>query len=221
MSRPGTLEALLLRPGLLTDAHLSGRDDRRMRPWLICLVCTLAFFATGPVVGLIRTADGTGTRTDPTVRAAAVAWLSQYMDPMEAEAGADDVEALNAQVAAALPRIMVVLIPIFALVTWAAWRKGGLSYTEHLTFALHLHAAFFVAMAVARLGGVLNNTLLTVTLGLGVLAYTTWYTVVAIARVLGGTPAQVAVRSTVAGLVYGLAFFATLVGVLVVSAATA
>lgn len=223
MSGPGTIEALLLRPGLLTEEHLAGRGGQRLKPWVICVVCVLAFFASGAIVGRLRSAETTtrDTAADSTVRAAAVAWLSQYMDPIEAEAGAEDLDALNAQIAATLPRVMVALIPVFALVTWAAWRRGGLTYSAHLAFALHIHAAFFVSMTAARLGGLLNSTGVAVALGVGVLVYTTWYTAVAIKRVLGGTQAQMALRSTMAGVVYGLAFFATIVGVLVVAAATA
>jgi hypothetical protein len=71
-------------------------------------------------------------------------------------------------------------------------------------------------MAIARLAGLMGSAVIDLTLGIGVLAYSTWYSVVAVTRVLGGTPAQMALRGVVAGAAYGGAFSATLVTALVV-----
>jgi cytochrome c-type biogenesis protein CcmH/NrfG len=75
------------------------------------------------------------------VRAAAVSYLSAYMDPLEAEAGATALGDLSARLTAVLPLVIVFLVPVFGLCTWAAWRQGGLPYATHLNFALDVHAA--------------------------------------------------------------------------------
>ena len=46
---------------------------------------------------------------------------------------------------------MFLLVPMFALWCQLAWLGRGLRYTEHLVYALHLHAFWFAAIAVAQL----------------------------------------------------------------------
>ena len=45
---------------------------------------------------------------------------------------------------------MFLLVPMFALWCKLAWLARRLRYTEHLVYALHLHAFWFVAIAVAQ-----------------------------------------------------------------------
>ena len=48
--------------------------------------------------------------------------------------------------------VSFLLLPGFALGLWLLFRNRGLHYTEHLVFALHLHAFWFLLAAVMMLG---------------------------------------------------------------------
>ena len=49
-----------------------------------------------------------------------------------------------------MPRVMFVLVPLFAGLTALFQRRVGRRYPAHLVFALHVHAAAFVARASGR-----------------------------------------------------------------------
>ena len=105
---------------------------------------------------------------------------------MTADAGASSVYVAHT-VSAAVPRLMFVLMPGFALLTWLSWRNSLPRYREHLWFSLHLHSAWFASMTVAALAQIAGVVAIEVLAGLGVLIYCTWYSAVAMQRVLGGT----------------------------------
>lgn len=44
-----------------------------------------------------------------------------------------------------LPNVLLGMVPLFAFFLWLLHRKSGRLYAEHLIFALHFHAFFFVA----------------------------------------------------------------------------
>jgi len=231
---PATLKALLLQPGRLTADFLAGRRARWLSPFRVYVICSVAFFLSGPLVEritgraarevakLTMSADAAGgsavgSAADPVARAEAIAALRQYVDSAQAADVVDNLGALNDQFLAQIPTAMFILMPLFALITWAAWRGGDLRYPAHLYFSLHLHAAFFAWMTVARLGGLAQSVVLDLILGIGGLVYSTWYSIVALKSVLGGTPGQVALRSAVLGIVYGTAFTAVMIALLALS----
>jgi hypothetical protein len=222
-----------LQPGRLTEDVIAGRRARWLSPLRVYLICSLAFFISGPFVErvtgraarevaklTISDGDSTLSASDAQNRAAAIAYLRQYMDSTRAEAALENIGELNNQFLANVPKAMFLLMPLFALVTWAAWRAGGLKYPAHLHFSLHVHASFFAAMTIAELAKLSATNLLPIIAGVAALVYTTWYGVVAAHRVLGGTAGQVAVRGLIAAVVYGAAFTAVMFGLLAYSLAT-
>ena len=76
--------------------------------------------------------------------------------------------------AAAIPKVMFVLLPFFALLTMVAWRSTGMRYPAHLAFALHVHSAFMFALIFPKLVEPLGFTWLAVLVSLAVLIYSTW-----------------------------------------------
>ena len=107
------------------------------------------------------------------------------------------------------PYAMFVLVPVFALITRIAFLGYGRNYSEHLVFALHLHAAaFFWGTLMAPFG---NLTFLS--------GPASGYAAVSLVFVFrGGSRLGIIVRSLGSLMVYGLAVLAT---VLVIIAATA
>ena len=56
-----------------------------------------------------------------------------------------NADAINALDTAWLPRVMFVLLPLFAWLVALAYRRVDRNYLHHLIFAVHVHAAWFAA----------------------------------------------------------------------------
>jgi hypothetical protein len=116
-----TLWTLFRRPGLLTSEFLAGRRKHYSPPFRLYLVISLLFFViAGWVVG-----RGVLLGADQTLQTDA---------PGQARFVSED-----------LPRLMFVLLPVFALLLKAAYRRR--LYFDHLIHALHLHSAAYVLLA--------------------------------------------------------------------------
>ncbi len=57
-------------------------------------------------------------------------------------------ERIMQRLKAQLPKAMFILLPIFALLLQALYRRSDRYYVEHLVFALHFHAFLFIALTV-------------------------------------------------------------------------
>lgn len=116
-----TLKTLFRHPGKLTSEFLAGRRRTYTSPLRLYLVTSIAFFVF-------------------------VAWLAQtgvLLDP-----GQDPVfdAAVQAQfLSDDLPRLMFVLLPVFAVLMKIMYRRR--LYFDHLIFSIHLHTAAYVVLA--------------------------------------------------------------------------
>ncbi len=117
-----TIKTLFRHPGVLTSEFLAGRRRKYTPPLRLYLVTSISFFVL-------------------------VAWLAEsgvLLDP-----GQDPVfdAAVQAQfLSDDLPRLMFVLLPVFALLMKALYFRR--LYFDHLIFAIHLHTAGYVILAV-------------------------------------------------------------------------
>lgn len=91
--------------------------------------------------------------------------------------------------------LMFVLLPCFALYTKLAWWRRDLRYTEHLVFALHLHAFWFLALMLTAPGWWW--------LSLPAFAWTVIYTLRAMKAVFGGRPWALVLRASIIAGFYG------------------
>ena len=91
---------------------------------------------------------------------------------------------------------MFLLVPMFALWCKLAWLNRGLRYTEHLVYALHLHAFWFAAIAAAQL----PLPLLPAVAAIAMPAYA----LPASRRVYGGSRWRNFVRNAAVAIAYGL-----------------
>jgi hypothetical protein len=110
------------------------------------------------------------------------------------------------------PRVMFVLMPVFALTTWAFYRNAQPYYVPHLYYSIHFHAFAFLIFAVAtalKFGGRVGNATGGV-LSLAVFAYH----YVALRRTFGGTRAQVAWKGTAILVIYLLMLVSVFAAVL-------
>jgi len=116
-----TLWTLLRRPGVLTTEFLAGRRRLYSPPFRLYLVISVLFFLVA-------------------------AWVAgQGILLSEGQTLEADAPGQSRLVADDLPRLMFILLPVFALLLKAAFRQR--LYFHHLIHSLHLHSAAFVALA--------------------------------------------------------------------------
>jgi Protein of unknown function (DUF3667) len=135
-----TLRLLLTRPGAATVEWARGRRTHWVRPFRLYLVGAFVFFTTAALYY-----EGGG---------ALAGLLAGFFHERGSGAGgaaptSGEVEAFAASLEAYLPRVVLLLVPVSALLLKAIHRKARLHYVVHLVFALHFHAVFFVLRALA------------------------------------------------------------------------
>lgn len=100
---------------------------------------------------------------------------------------------------------MFVLLPSFALWLRLAYWNRGLRYTEHLVFALHVHAFWFLALAL-----LMSNVWW---LMAPACTAVPWYTLAAMRRVYGGRRWPRLLRALLISTLYGITLMLAVVGV--------
>ena len=153
-----TIKTLFRYPGMLTGEFLAGRRRRYTPPLRLYLVTSITFFVL-------------------------VAWLAQsgmLLDP-----GQDPVfdAAVQARfLSDDLPKLMFVLLPVFALLMKLAWFHR--LYFDHLIFSIHLHTAGYVVLALMLpIEDLANRHVVLMIAQFVLLAYFLTYFVVAVQRV--------------------------------------
>jgi hypothetical protein len=193
---PTTLKALFFKPGLLTLDFLAGRRARWLSPLRLYLICSIAYFVSGPLIEAITrrasreiarvtitNADGSTGVTPEMRRDLDNNTLARIFGVDRLERAVLNSYELNSQLATVVPKSMFLLLPMFAVLTRVMWRRTVPRYPAHLYLALHIHAAWFGAMTVFTvIAGFVPITVLTVT-GVGFLGYMVWYAVLTARRV--------------------------------------
>lgn len=131
---------VLFAPGFLTREHVEGRRAPWLSPLKLYLLASVAMFGAQALGGI------GDMRLTTTGDAEAVA---QYLR----DRGFADIGELQRTIETArltwMPRVMFVLVPLFACLIAVVERRARRRYPSHLVFALHVHAAGFIARAVA------------------------------------------------------------------------
>jgi hypothetical protein len=141
-----TLWTLIRRPGLLTSEYLAGRRRRYSPPFRLYLIISLLFFV------LTAWVAGQGILLD------------------EGQTLEVDAAGQARLFADYVPRLMFILLPIFALFLKVAFRQR--LYFDHLIHALHLHSALFIVlMLMLPLERVAAQSVLAMIIQLGLFAY--------------------------------------------------
>lgn len=160
---------LFLSPGFLTREQFLGRRVSWLAPLRLYLLFSVLYFATASFTNMegmrvsVTTRPGVGVATQADAAGGSAAKTEEQEDDAVFErAGYGSEQAFRAAVGEAwitwLPRVMFVLVPVFAgLVTWVR-RRSRLSYPLHVYFALHLHATWFGLSALAAAGYLVHRT---------------------------------------------------------------
>lgn len=155
---PRSLWTLIRRPGVLTDEYLAGRRKRYSPPFRQYLIISVLFFVLATWVA----AQGILLNQGQTLELDA---------PGQARLFADYA-----------PRLMFILLPVFALFLKVAFRQR--LYFDHLIHALHLHSALYIVlMLMLPLEQVASRSVLAFIIQLASFAYLLIYFVTSVRHV--------------------------------------
>jgi len=172
-----TIKDLFLHPGMLTYEFLAGRRRTYTPPLRLYLVISISFFIL--VAWLAQSGILLAPGQDPGFDAA-----------VQARFLSDD-----------LPRLMFVLLPVFALLLKIVYVRR--LYFDHLIFSLHLHSAAYVVLAaMLPLEDLANRHVLLMILQVVVLAYFLVYFVMAVRRVYQSSWPALAFKSAIVLISY-------------------
>jgi hypothetical protein len=210
-----SIRRLLLSPGFLTREYIQGRRAQWISPIRLYLVFSVIFFGlsalTGFRVGLSSAPREPGWNWTLGSRPAGVP-ASQEDDEAK-KLGFENAAAMQQEINRALlawvPRVMFVLLPLFASLVALAYRRVDRNYLHHLIFALHVHAAWFAALALAKAVELASEPIGRLLQALAIIFMVT-YTVLAFRRVYGKVRFRWA-RITFVAAVYLVAYVAAFV----------
>jgi len=172
-----TIKMLFTQPGRLTSEFLEGKRKTYTTPLRLYIFISVSFFV------LMAWAASRGLLLDQTQSVEADA-------ARQANFMADD-----------LPRLMFLLMPVFALLLKAFFRKR--LYFDHLIFSVHLHSAAYVILGVMLpFEGVASNSMLAMILQISLLVYFMAYLVISLRRVYSTTWIGAGVRSLAISFAY-------------------
>lgn len=167
-----TVKTLFRYPGMLTDEFLAGRRRTYTSPLRLYLAISISFFLL--FAWIARSGVLLEPGRDPGFDAAVQAGFLS-----------DD-----------LPRLMFVLLPMFALMLKIVYRRR--LYFDHLIFSLHLHSAAYVILAIVLpLAELANRHSVLLILQVPLFLYSLAYFVMAIRRVYQSNWLAVALKSAV------------------------
>lgn len=139
---PRSFRRLFFSPGFLTSEYLAGRRVPWLTPLRLYLIASVAMFGVLAAAG-----DSGGVQLTFTGDSADVAERLRSMGyASEAELRA----AIDHARYTWMPRVMFVLVPLFAWLVSLVRRNAGRRFPAHFVFALEVHAAAFGSRAIAK-----------------------------------------------------------------------
>ncbi len=225
-----TLRLLLSQPGELTRQYLAGRRKHYVLPLRLYLSISVLVLLLMRIVGSgrmdVEVNDATNIAKENSNFALSMgasragmrdgvffcerlpAWVCariQRRVDIDPTKMASEVESMKDRYLNNLGGAMFVLLPGFALWLMLAYRNRRLRYTEHLVFALHVHALWFLALlcTLPGWGWVTAVAMFAVPA----------YTLMAMKRVYGGRTWPRLLRAAVVSALYGVTLMVALVGV--------
>jgi len=208
----GTAKLLFRKPGALTCEYLEGRRARYIQPLRLYLTCSVAFFLLAAASPPLNNGMGLNVSTSESPVAAGksdrvaipitggnrkqmsdaerkrilaeTANAPRLMRPMMRRAALDPA-GFQHDVFEAMPKGLFVLLPIYACILAIFYRRRH--FTEHLYFALHLHAFAFLVLALNEVLKFTRSVSLTAWAGSSASIWIVVYAHLAFRRVYGGS----------------------------------
>jgi hypothetical protein len=205
----------LLKPGFLTQEYIAGRRTRWFPPFRLYLIASLMLFLLISV--LPSKAAQFKITVGPPVNGKVVD--APAGPPAQAGEGsrlARKAEAINrnpapflAKLLAWLPRVLFLLLPLFALLLKAAYLRTRTLYAVHAIFSLHEHTFVFFLLMVVKLVGAIPHAGL---LGLLLLLALPLHLLLALKRVYGQRWPITLLKAFALGLAHAIATAGVLFG---------
>jgi hypothetical protein len=212
------MRLLVTAPGRLTKEQFEGRRVRYVPPIRLYLIFSVLYFAVAAVtpdsnfritVGA-RRSSGVSVRPQPGQSRSNPDGLRKLGFESEQELQA----ATNQAIVHWTPRAMFLLVPLFAAMIGLAVRRSGHNYPQQLYFALHVHAAWFLFLAMGSAARFVPWRWITVTVSIVVLAWMFLYFVLALRRAYGVTFGAALWRALVVSCAYGILLLVTMISIL-------
>jgi hypothetical protein len=238
-----TARLLLRKPGALTCEYLAGRRARYIQPVRLYLTFSVLFFLlaaaapSGSTNSAITIGNGVSAgKGDPKALSVPISGKNADMTPDQRQKLlaqveraplllrpmvrklATDPKGFQHGVFEAMPKGLFILLPVFAGILAIFFR--GRHFTEHLYFALHLHAFTFVALSLNSLIKFTRSPAITGTAGLLVILWIIVYAHLAFRRVYGQSHVVTLLKEIGISAFYIAAMIPTIVGVALWVAAT-
>lgn len=197
-----SLRLLLAKPGLLTREIFAGRRASYVSPIRLYLIASILAFASSALFGSFG-AVNFDYITDP----------GEAVDPAMLQRMEELERTISTALTVWMPRAMFVLVPLFAALVMLFRRRGGHTYPQHLYFALHVHAAWFFAVAVKELVEAAPLWYVAVPGGTLAWLYMVGYFPIAFARVYETTIWGTLWRTVIVGVLYVVLLFAAVLAI--------
>lgn len=203
-----SVRLLVTRPGALTQEMIAGRRAGYVSPLRLYLVFSVLAFA----MGAVSPEDGFVT-SNVTITTSP----GEEPTPADLQRAEEIRRAIVAEsLGEGLQRAMFVLVPVFAALVMLVRRQSGLNYPQHLYFALHIHAMWFLVDALNTLFDAVGEIpYLSRFLIWGTLLWSVVYALLAFRRVYVTTIWGTLWRCAVVGFFYSLALSAALAAIYV------
>lgn len=228
-----TLIPLVVSPGKLTQEWSSGRRTRYLSPLKLYLTITALFFLILPYAQSSLDNDGKATKrvvsaerstskrahrisaTDEADMPKPVVYMVHQLSKLD---GDFDSNTLQNEFANRAPTALFFMLPVFAFVLKVLYIRRQRYYVEHLVFALHIHAYYFLLATAAT---VLNVVFRKVDFGIfdsAVFLAVPIYSVLAVKRTYGQDWPKTLFKSFMLGFVYVILLGFTLFGCILAAA---
>ncbi|MEO5817820.1 MAG: DUF3667 domain-containing protein [Gemmatimonadaceae bacterium] len=224
-----TFRTLVTKPGVLTLEYLAGRRVRYISPLRVYLVCSVLYFFASAVAPQPRLVISTSRAVSTQVGAISIqerdsAATIASLDTMARHGGLigrmwgshfgnamRNRGTLQSDIAAAIPKTMFVLVPLFAALVMLVLQKCRRRFPQHLAFALHIHAYLFLVltlMLVRRVTGIVPVEVGATLIGIAAILV---YLVQSMRTVYEVSLGAAIARTTLVGVTYFLAFAVAMV----------
>lgn len=231
-----TLRLLLTRPGQLTLDFLDGRRVRYITPLRLYLSVSLVYFllsaAAPPGVASARIAKAANVKSEhatigigvripdpnqltPEDREAVLAEVASAPAPLRPALRrlANDPVGFQSDFTALAPKLMFVLLPVFAAILALFYRRRG--FVEHLYFTIHLQTFLFIALGLGVLARYTHMLAAAVIAGVATIIWAPLYAHFALRRTYGGSNGATLLRELGIGALYAAVYIPSVVSLAV------
>jgi len=155
-----TVIPLVVRPGFLTTEWSKGKRVRYLSPLKLYLTVTFLFFLVGSLASTFSGESSAPTKARKGVKVSsdidrdlqkADHPALRFILKSARKAQVADERALVNALTENVPQVIFMLLPVYSAVLWVLYIRSRRYYVEHLVFALHVHAFYFLALTMQRI----------------------------------------------------------------------